>query len=688
MQPVDQPPRTTSAVSPSAPRRGQILPGRVGYAIAVLLPLAVALVVNGLDNPSYRIGSAFFATIAVVAAVGGAGPALVAGLTSTVGFWFYSLAPTRSFRLQLPEGAVSLVVFLLSVGLILWVTWQRDHAAERTRMSERRYRRLADTGLIGVIFWSIEGPITGANDAFLSMVDYTQSDLDDGRVDWRKLTPPDYDVADETKVAELKAKGFHEPYQKEYLRKDGTRVPVLVGTAFLEGSESEGVSYVLDLSERVRMEGEREALLVSERDARRDAETANRRLELIASASVSLMAAVEPHEVVERLAAAVVPELGDVASVFVPEGDLLHRQCTIHHTRPDLADALARRYPVVPASDSPVAEAFRSGRTCAIDVADERRSAQSPNSAFTAAVDQMRLADGAAIPLRTGTDVIGVLALTGTVDRPLQPGAVRVAETIAERAAMALQKAQSFAAERQVATLMQRALLPDGDRTIPGHDVGTCYVPAAVDREIGGDWWDIVALRDGRVAIVVGDVSGHGVHLAPSMAKMRHSISGVLTHGASPAEAATAASHLLRVSRPGAYATAFIAVYDPVTRELEYSRAGHPPALVLSDGVLLELDHPGGTLLGLDVAERRQTTVRLPERFELIAFTDGLVETPGISYDDGVRHLVDAARSLPDDVYGQERAEILVASVIGTSDTPSRDDVCVVMVRSITSAGP
>ncbi|HEY6532851.1 MAG TPA: SpoIIE family protein phosphatase [Acidimicrobiales bacterium] len=682
---MDQPPRTTAgAAPPSTPRRWPILSPRVGYAFAFLLPAAVTLMVSGLDNPSYRIGSAFFASIAIVAALGGAGPAIVGGVTSTLGFWYASLTPTRSFRLEVPEGVVSLAVFLVSTGTILWIAWQRDQAAEHKAAHERRYRRLADTGLIGVIFWHIDGHITDANDAFLAMLGYSREDLGEGRLDWRQLTPAKYVETDDEKVAELAANGYHEPFEKEYLGKDGHPVPVLVGSAFLEGSDSEGVSYVLDLSERVRLEAERESLLVSERAARRDAEVANRRLELVASASVSLMAVIEPDEVIERLAGALVPELGEVVSVFVPEGDLLHRALTVHHTHPELGEVLTRRYPVIPTSDSPVAEAFRTGHMLPVPAVDTARSAALASAEYTAVVAAMRLSEGLAIPLRNGGEVIGVLALMGTDDRPLEPGAGLVAQTIAERAAVALQKAHSFAAERQVAATMQRALLPDSDRTIAGHDVGTCYVPAAEGREVGGDWWDIVPLVDGRVALVVGDVSGHGVHLAPSMAKMRHSISGVLTHGASPAEAATAASHLLRVSRPGAYATAFVAVYDPATRDLVYSRAGHPPALVLVDDQVLELDHPGGTLLGLDVAQRQETTIRLPEGFELIAFTDGLVETPGLTYDEGVSQLIAAARALPDDIFGQERAESLVASVVGTAGT---DDVCVVMVRPCTPSG-
>jgi serine phosphatase RsbU (regulator of sigma subunit) len=101
--------------------------------------------------------------------------------------------------------------------------------------------------------------------------------------------------------------------------------------------------------------------------------------------------------------------------------------------------------------------------------------------------------------------------------------------------------------------------------------------------------------------------------------------------------------------------------------------------LVLADGDVVELDHPGGTLLGLEVAERTQTTVQLPERFELIVFTDGLVEAPGATYDEGVAHLVRTARSLPRELLGQARAESLVASVVGTTGA---DDVCLVMVRS------
>ncbi len=434
------------------------------------------------------------------------------------------------------------------------------------------------SGLIGTFSWQLDGPITGANDAFLEMLGYTRDDLLEGRLDWTERTPPEYLAADAAKVQELLDVGFHDAYEKEYVRKDGTRVPVLLGSSFLEGSTRDGVSFVLDISERWRLEAEREQLLEAEQLARRDAEAARRLLEVVAAASARLMDALDPEEVVRRLADVVVPELVDVASVFVPEGDLLRRAVTVDARHPELAAILNRRFPVTVRSGAASAECFRTGRTLAVSDANAKVTVPaSHDDEYMRTVRAMNLTSGFVIPLKVGTDVLGVLSLSGTVERgPVGPDAVLAAEQIAERAAVALQKAQSFAAERRVASIMQQALLPDGPRRIEGHEVGTCYVPAAVGREIGGDWWDVLPLPDGRVALVVGDVSGHGVHVAPSMAKLRHSIDGVLTHGAEPAEAVTAASRLLETNRPGSYASAFVSIYDPATPRARVLPGGAP----------------------------------------------------------------------------------------------------------------
>ncbi|HVK06164.1 MAG TPA: PAS domain-containing protein [Armatimonadaceae bacterium] len=119
-----------------------------------------------------------------------------------------------------------------------------------------RAQRLLDAGLVGVLYWSIDGGIEDANDTFLQMLGYTRDDLAAGRIDWIELTPPDLRARDEQPVADLHATGRHLPFEKEYVRKDGTRVPVLVASAFNEGSRTEGVGFVVDISPQKRAERE------------------------------------------------------------------------------------------------------------------------------------------------------------------------------------------------------------------------------------------------------------------------------------------------------------------------------------------------------------------------------------------------------------------------------------------------
>jgi len=127
------------------------------------------------------------------------------------------------------------------------------------RESHARVQRLVEANIIGVFFWTVSGEIPEANDAFLSMLGCDRQDLLSGTVDWASMTPPAYRAVDEHAMSELQQFGRCTPYEKEYIRKDGERIPVLIGGAFLEGSREHGVAYVLDLTERKRAEGEREA---------------------------------------------------------------------------------------------------------------------------------------------------------------------------------------------------------------------------------------------------------------------------------------------------------------------------------------------------------------------------------------------------------------------------------------------
>ncbi|PSB50987.1 PAS domain-containing sensor histidine kinase [filamentous cyanobacterium Phorm 6] len=126
------------------------------------------------------------------------------------------------------------------------------------RQSEARFRRVVDSNIIGIIFWNINGEITDANQAFLNLVGYTRDDLFSQKIGWQTMTPPEYRSIDEEKLAQVVANNTNTPFEKEFIRADGSRVPVLLGSALLEGSQELGVSFVLDVTDRKQAELELE----------------------------------------------------------------------------------------------------------------------------------------------------------------------------------------------------------------------------------------------------------------------------------------------------------------------------------------------------------------------------------------------------------------------------------------------
>ncbi|MFZ0294767.1 MAG: ATP-binding protein [Candidatus Sulfotelmatobacter sp.] len=125
---------------------------------------------------------------------------------------------------------------------------------ELARGLEAKVRRLVEADVVGIVMWNLEGAITGANEAFLRMVQYDREDLACGRLRWTDLTPAEWRGHYERAIADLKATGIFQPFEKEYFRKDGSRVPILLGGALLEENGNEGIAFVLDLSKQKRAE--------------------------------------------------------------------------------------------------------------------------------------------------------------------------------------------------------------------------------------------------------------------------------------------------------------------------------------------------------------------------------------------------------------------------------------------------
>jgi PAS domain S-box-containing protein len=173
-------------------------------------------------------------------------------------------------RTRITTAAVVIVTVFAAVALAL----ARLEAKRRRKATEenvqlhgyleerdRKIRRLVDSNIIGIMIWEVSGLIFEANDAFLQMVGYDREDLAAGRLDRTSLTPPEWRDRDARTVVELKLSGTVAPFEKEYFRKDGSRVPVLIGGAMFEEGTNQGVGFVLDLTERKRAE---EALRRSE----------------------------------------------------------------------------------------------------------------------------------------------------------------------------------------------------------------------------------------------------------------------------------------------------------------------------------------------------------------------------------------------------------------------------------------
>ncbi len=140
---------------------------------------------------------------------------------------------------------------------------ERKRAEQALREREARIRRLVDSNIIGIAFWDLDGRITDANDAFLSMLGYDRQELVSETIQWSASTPPEFDAITQRALDEIRLTGQFQPFEKEFFRKDGSRVPVLLGGARFEESDSQGVAFVLDVSERKQAE-ERQRLLLNE----------------------------------------------------------------------------------------------------------------------------------------------------------------------------------------------------------------------------------------------------------------------------------------------------------------------------------------------------------------------------------------------------------------------------------------
>ncbi|HEY1519153.1 MAG TPA: PP2C family protein-serine/threonine phosphatase [Solirubrobacteraceae bacterium] len=201
-----------------------------------------------------------------------------------------------------------------------------------------------------------------------------------------------------------------------------------------------------------------------------------------------------------------------------------------------------------------------------------------------------------------------------------------------------------YSEQRSIAQTLQHALLPERLPKIHGMETSARYEAGVEGVDIGGDWYDLIALDDHRLLLVVGDVSGRGVRAAATMASLRYAIHAYAAQNDPPATILTKLSRLVNVGATGQLATILCALVDVEAHKLTVTSAGHLPPLLISDGTGTFIQSAVGVPIGVNTgATYTSTAVSTPPAATLLAFTDGLVERRGESIDAGLERLQHAA---------------------------------------------
>ncbi|GAA1945569.1 SpoIIE family protein phosphatase [Kitasatospora viridis] len=265
---------------------------------------------------------------------------------------------------------------------------------------------------------------------------------------------------------------------------------------------------------------------------------------------------------------------------------------------------------------------------------------------------------------------------------PFTEADVALAEELAARAAVAIDNARLYRRERDTALTLQRSLLPQRVPDSPGLQIAHRYLPASQLSEVGGDWFDVVPLPCGRVALVVGDVTGHGLRAAATMGQLRTVARTLITLDMDPARVLRrldeAAATVNEGTGHGQYATCVCVVLDPVDLVGTAACAGHvPPLLTGPDGEPQVLELPPGAPLGVGGVPFESVDFALPPNGLLVLCTDGLIERRDRDLDEGLELL---RRTVAEQRGGLEESCDAVLDRLVTGDR--EDDIAVIMARA------
>lgn len=427
------------------------------------------------------------------------------------------------------------------------------------------------------------------------------------------------------------------------------------------------------------------------------ADVARGRLQLLYDASTRIGTTLDMRRTAEELTEVAVPRFADFATVELVESVLQGGEPTGASTemRRIAAAGIREDAPLHPTGTlvsyvpgNPVAIGMVTGRPVLVEhlALAEGWRAQEPER--TRRVVEYGIHSMISVPLRARGQLLGIVEFWRSEQNPFEPDDLSPAEELAARAAVCIDNARRYTREHTTAVTLQRSLLPGTFPVLSALEVGHRYLPAQAG--VGGDWYDVIPLPGARVALVVGDVVGHGLHAAATMGRLRTAVHNFAALDLPPDELLAHLDDLVtRIDLDAAAegnpetvtgATCLYAVYDPVSGRCVLARAGHPgPALVPPGGAVTFPEIPVAPPLGVGGGLPVETAeLRLAPGSRLVLYTDGLVEARGRDIDVGLGMLRDALA----DTAGASLEDTCGTVLDAMLRTGSGDDVALLIART------
>jgi serine phosphatase RsbU (regulator of sigma subunit)/anti-sigma regulatory factor (Ser/Thr protein kinase) len=289
------------------------------------------------------------------------------------------------------------------------------------------------------------------------------------------------------------------------------------------------------------------------------------------------------------------------------------------------------------------------------------------------------------VPLRREGRTIGVLHVGTVRSRQFTNEDTSLLQLAADRAALAIEHSRLFERERGVVETLQRSLIPERLPRLPGLQMAARYQPGGVRADVGGDWYDAIALEGGQVGVAMGDVVGHGLEAASLMGQLRNALRAYAFEDHPPGVVVEKLDMLVQTLEQGRMATLLYLVVDDDLSRIHFASAGHlPPLLVSPDGSARYLEEEASVPLGVMPGGYDEAEAEIEPGSTLVLYTDGLVEDRGVPIDDGLERLRQAVIDGPDDP--EELCDHCL-NAMGRAGSAA-DDVALFILRTVPVAVP